>query len=331
MSEAPLLEVQRLSVDFQLGGRQVRALSEVSLEIGRGEILGLVGESGCGKSLTSLAVMRLLPPNAVIAGGRIQLGGVNLAEAGEGEMRRLRGDAMAMIFQEPMMALNPLVAIGRQIEESLVIHRSSGRAARKQRALELLSLVGIPAPAQRHRQYPHELSGGMHQRAMIAMALACEPGLIIADEPTTALDATIQAQILDLLREIRGRLGTSILFITHNLGVIADIADRVAVMYAGQVVETAGVERLFAQPAHPYTAGLLASIPDLAGGRDRRLPSIPGRVPPLGAIPPACAFQDRCPRVTQICRVERPPLELVEPAHYAACWHPLTGAAAESQ
>ena len=324
MIEAPLLDVRELSVDFDLGGRWVRALSDVSFEIGRGEILGLVGESGCGKSLTSLAVMRLLPPNALIAGGRILLGESDLAAASEAEMRRLRGDSVAMIFQEPMVALNPLVSIGHQIEESLIIHRSAGRAARRERALELLTLVGIPAPAQRHRQYPHELSGGMRQRAMIAMALACEPGLIIADEPTTALDATIQAQILDLLREIRTRLGTSMLFITHNLGVIADIADRVAVMYAGQVVETAPVDRLFALPAHPYSAGLLASIPDLRGGRDQRLPSIPGRVPALGQIPTACPFQDRCPRVTDICREQRPPLALVEPDHRAACWHPLT-------
>jgi oligopeptide/dipeptide ABC transporter ATP-binding protein len=329
MSEARLLEVDRLSVDFQLGNRVVRALSEVSFDIGKGEILGLVGESGCGKSLTSLALMRLLPPNAIIAGGRIRIGSVDMTTASEQTVRRLRGEAVAMIFQEPTVALNPLVTIGRQIEESLLIHRSAGRAARRERALELLSLVGIPAPAQRYRQYPHELSGGMRQRAMIAMALACEPGLIIADEPTTALDATIQAQVLDLLKEIRGRLGTAILFITHNLGVIADIADRVAVMYAGQVVELAPVARLFALPAHPYTAGLLASIPDLRGGRDERLPSIPGRVPSLGQIPPACPFQDRCPRVTEICREQRPPLEAVETGHLAACWHPLTGGEAE--
>ena len=329
MSEARLLEVDRLSVDFQLGNRVVRALSEVSFDIGKGEILGLVGESGCGKSLTSLALMRLLPPNAIIAGGRIRIGSVDMTTASEQTVRRLRGEAVAMIFQEPTVALNPLVTIGRQIEESLLIHRSAGRAARRERALELLSLVGIPAPTQRYRQYPHELSGGMRQRAMIAMALACEPGLIIADEPTTALDATIQAQVLDLLKEIRGRLGTSILFITHNLGVIADIADRVAVMYAGQVVELAPVARLFALPAHPYTAGLLASIPDLRGGRDERLPSIPGRVPSLGQIPPACPFQDRCPRVTEICREQRPPLEAVETGHLAACWHPLTGGEAE--
>jgi len=329
MSEARLLEVDRLSVDFQLGNRVVRALSEVSFDIGKGEILGLVGESGCGKSLTSLALMRLLPPNAIIAGGRIRIGSVDMTTASEQTVRRLRGEAVAMIFQEPTVALNPLVTIGRQIEESLLIHRSAGRAARRERALELLSLVGIPAPTQRYRQYPHELSGGMRQRAMIAMALACEPGLIIADEPTTALDATIQAQVLDLLKEIRGRLGTAILFITHNLGVIADIADRVAVMYAGQVVELAPVARLFALPAHPYTAGLLASIPDLRGGRDERLPSIPGRVPSLGQIPPACPFQDRCPRVTEICREQRPPLEAVETGHLAACWHPLTGGEAE--
>ena len=324
MSEGSLLEVERLSVDFQLGGRVVRALSDVSFEIGRGEILGLVGESGCGKSLTSLAVMRLLPPNAIIAAGRIRLGSVDLATASEQTVRRLRGDSVAMIFQEPMVALNPLVTIGRQVEESLLIHRSVSRAARRERALELLTLVGIPGPEQRHRQYPHELSGGMRQRAMIAMALACEPGLIIADEPTTALDATIQAQVLDLLKEIRERLGTSILFITHNLGVIADIADRVAVMYAGQVVELATVDRLFARPTHPYTAGLMASIPGLGGSREERLPSIAGRVPPLGQIPPACPFQDRCPRATEICREQRPPLEAVEAGHLAACWHPLT-------
>jgi oligopeptide/dipeptide ABC transporter ATP-binding protein len=328
MTATPILEIDRLSVEFRLGGRRVRALSDISFAICRGEILGLVGESGCGKSLTSLAIMRLLPRNAAIAGGRILLEGRDLVVIPEAEMRTLRGNAVSMIFQEPMVALNPLATIGRQIEESLLIHRAMSQDARTQRALELLALVGMPDPRERHRQYPHQLSGGMGQRAMIAMALACEPGLIIADEPTTALDATIQAQILDLLREIRERLGTAILFITHNMGVIADIADRVAVMYAGQVVETAAVERLFAAPAHPYTAALLRSIPDLGSDRRERLPSIAGRVPPLGAIPSACTFQDRCPFVTAVCREERPLLEDVAPGHQAACWHPLAAATA---
>ena len=326
MTATPILELDHLSVDFRLGTGRVRALSDVSLAIGPGEVLGLVGESGCGKSLTSLAIMRLLPRNAAIAGGRIRLGDHELTAISEAEMRALRGNAVSMIFQEPAVALNPLVTIGRQIEESLLIHRSMSRYARMRRALELLTLVGMPDPRERHRQYPHELSGGMGQRAMIAMALACEPGLIIADEPTTALDATIQAQILDLLRDIRDRLGTAILFITHNMGVIADIADRVAVMYAGQIVETAPVERLFASPAHPYTAGLLRSIPDLGSDRRERLPSIAGRVPPLGAIPPACPFQDRCAFVTAVCREDRPILAAVAPGHHAACWHPLTAA-----
>jgi peptide/nickel transport system ATP-binding protein len=316
----PVLDVQGLSVAFQRGDRLLSAISDVSLLMCKGEILGLVGESGCGKSLTALAIMRLLPHAARMTHGRIVVAGNDVTAASESLMRQLRGSIVSMIFQDPMVALNPLMPVGRQIAESLLIHRDMSREQRRARVLELLEAVGIPDPVARYRQFPYELSGGMRQRVMIAIALACGPQLIIADEPTTALDVTIQAQILELLKDIRDRFRTAILFITHDMGVIADVADRVAVMYAGEIVETAAVERIFDRPAHPYTMGLLNSIPDLAGGETERLPSIPGRVPPLGSTA-ACPFQDRCPRVTDVCREIRPIPELVGDRHLAACWH----------
>jgi ABC-type dipeptide/oligopeptide/nickel transport system ATPase component len=297
--EPPVLDVQGLSVAFQRGDRLLSAISDVSLLICKGEILGLVGESGCGKSLTALAIMRLLPHAARITHGRIVVAGNDVTAASESLMRQLRGSVVSMIFQDPMVALNPLMPVGRQIAESLLIHRDMSREQRRARVLELLEAVGIPDPVARYRQFPYELSGGMRQRVMLAIALACGPQLIIADEPTTALDVTIQAQILELLKDIRDRFRTAMLFITHDMGVIADVADRVAVMYAGEIVETAAVERIFDRPAHPYTVGLLNSIPDLA----------------------ACPFQDRCPRVTDVCRERRPILELVGDRHLAACWH----------
>lgn len=318
----PVLEVRDLTVAFQRREGLHDALSKVSLRIERGEILGVVGESGCGKSLTALSVMRLLPQNAHIVAGSIRVAGSEVTALDEAGLRRLRGSSVSMIFQEPMVALNPLMSAGRQIEESIRAHMDLPKGRRKERVIELLGAVGVPDPAARSRQFPFELSGGLRQRVMIAVALACSPKLVIADEPTTALDVTIQAQILELLKDVRQRFGTSILFITHDLGVIADVADRVAVMYAGHVVETAAVDELFDHPCHPYTEGLLASVPELTGPIAERLPSIPGRVPPLGRVPAACPFQDRCPRVTEICRRERPPLDEVRPDHAAACWHP---------
>ncbi|MHB8619128.1 MAG: ABC transporter ATP-binding protein [Chloroflexota bacterium] len=317
-----VLEVDRLTVAFKHRHRAVIALSDVSLRIRQGELVGLVGESGCGKSLTSLAIMRLLPRNAVIEKGSITVAGTDVTGLDEAGMRRVRGHAVAMIFQEPMVALNPLVAVGKQVEEGMLLHLGISARERRDRGLELMRSVGIPDPLTRYRQLPFELSGGMRQRVMIAMAIACGPRLIIADEPTTALDVTIQAQILDLLKDVRERFGTAILFITHDLGVIADVADRVVVMYAGQVVESAPVDELFERPAHPYTEGLLHSIPAMVGQVAERLPSIPGRVPPLEEIPSACPFQDRCPYVSGICREQRPPLEPPRKDHFVACWHP---------
>lgn len=319
---APALNIEHLSVVFHRRSGPVTALSDVSLLIKPGEIVGLVGESGCGKSLTSLAIMRLLPNNAQITSGQITVAGIDVTRLDENAMRDVRGKTVSMIFQDPMVALNPLMTVERQIKESLHIHTDLSRPQLQTRVLELLAAVGIPDPRTRARQFPFQLSGGMRQRVMIALALACDPQVIIADEPTTALDATIQAQILDLLQDIRAKSQTAILFITHNMGVIAEVADRVEVMYAGELVETAPVDALFSRPAHPYTVGLLASMPDLVGPIPEDMPSIPGRVPPLGMIPPACPFQDRCPRVTKVCREIRPALALVSDEQHAACYHP---------
>jgi oligopeptide/dipeptide ABC transporter ATP-binding protein len=315
----PLLRVDGLRTVFPLpGGREGAAVDGVSFEVGRGETLGLVGESGSGKSVTALSIVRLVLPPGRITGGRIELEGRNLLDLDEPGMRRIRGRRIGFIFQEPMVALDPVYTIGFQIAETLTVHDlARGDAARK-RTIELLDAVRIPAPARRAREYPHELSGGLRQRAMIALALAAEPSLVIADEPTTALDVTVQAEILDLLREMRRSFHLSLLLITHDLGVVAEMAERVAVMYAGRIVEQAAVADLFASPAHPYTRGLLASIP--GGDRGGRLTAIPGTVPVLGQLPRGCAFAPRCPSRFEPCDALPPGVTTVAAAHSVRCY-----------
>jgi peptide/nickel transport system ATP-binding protein len=298
MSE-PLLSVRHLTTAFSTDRGQLRAVDDVSFDVPEGKTLAVVGESGCGKSVTALSIMRLIPsPPGEITGGEIHFRDKNLLALPEKEMRALRGDAISMIFQEPMTSLNPVYSVGSQIVEAIRIHRKTSRRDAKARAVEMLQLVGIPSPAERVDAYPHQLSGGMRQRVMIAMALSCDPSLLIADEPTTALDVTIQAQILDLLRRLQQELGMSILFITHDLGVVAEFASEVAVMYAGRVVETGEVQRIFDAPLHPYTRGLLASVPPLdtsrEGNKPNRLPTIEGVVPDLTSLPKGCRFADRC-------------------------------------
>ena len=306
----------------------VKAVDDVSFSLRRGETLAVVGESGCGKSMTALSIMRLVPnPPGKIVGGTITLEGKDLVQLEESEMRDIRGNEISMIFQEPMTSLNPVLTIGHQIAEALRLHQDLSKSAANKKAVEMLRLVKIPEPAQRAREYPHQLSGGMRQRAMIAMALACNPRVLIADEPTTALDVTIQAQILDLILELQKELGTAIILITHNLGVVAETAQRVIVMYAGKKVEEAEVDALFGQPLHPYTHGLLASIPrlEIMGGRTansvQRLKEIPGMVPALNNLPPGCTFAPRCAFADDQCRAQFPPYEQKRPGHWAACWH----------
>ncbi len=322
---APVLEVRDLCVGFRGEGGPVSAVDHVDLQLGRGEIVGIVGESGCGKSVTAMSLAGLLPRSADVTGS-VRLQGEELVGASPARLRASRGKDIAYIFQEPMTSLNPVLTVGRQIGEVLEVHEGLSRHAAQSRAVELLSLVGIPSARERVGQYPHQLSGGMRQRVMIAMAIACEPRVLVADEPTTALDVTVQAGILDVLRELRDRLGTSILIITHDLGVIADVADRVVVMYAGRVVEEAPVHELFAHPQHHYTAGLLTASP--TPGRHagtHRLREIPGLVPTLRVQPDACTFADRCSAADDRCRSGEPPLAIVPgvgPGHRVACWHP---------
>jgi peptide/nickel transport system ATP-binding protein len=323
-----LLQVSGLGTWFYTRQGIVKAVDGVDFSVAAGETLAIVGESGCGKSMTALSLMRLIPdPPGRIVSGSIKLGDRDLLQLSEKEMRGVRGNDISMIFQEPMTSLNPVMTIGKQIGEALILHRDMDKKAAMKRAIEMLDLVKIPAAAQRAREYPHQLSGGMRQRAMIAMALACNPKVLIADEPTTALDVTIQAQILELILELQREFGTAVVLITHDLGVVAETARRVIVMYAGRKVEEATVGELFAKPLHPYTQGLLASIPrlDLLRGAERadtdRLQEIPGIVPPLFALPKGCAFAARCPRVTDICRQERPAYEQKQPGHWAACWN----------
>jgi oligopeptide/dipeptide ABC transporter ATP-binding protein len=296
--------VSHLTTGFEQSGRFVPAVIDVSFRIAAGETLSLVGESGSGKSLTALSIMRLVPPPGRIAAGAIRYRGRSLRELSEREMQRVRGAEIALIFQEPMTALNPVFTIGNQIEETLLIHRRATRRTARQKAIDLLEAVSIPEPARRVRDYPHQLSGGLRQRALIAMSLACDPSLVIADEPTTALDVTIQAQILDLLRDLKERLGLALLLITHDLGVVAEMADRVAVMYAGRIVEEAAVRDLFRDPKHPYTQGLMASMP--GGEPGQRLRAIQGTVPPLGQLPPGCSFTPRCPQRFEPCPTAHP-------------------------
>ena len=322
----PLLDIAGLRVTMRAeGGGPVPVVDGLDLRLDAGRVLGLVGESGCGKSVTARAVLRLLPePPAAVRADRLRFAGLDLLALDRRRMRAVRGDRIAMIFQEPMTSLNPTWTVGFQIGESLRLHaRGLGAKARRERVLDLLRRVGIGAPERRSRQYPFELSGGLRQRAMIAMALACGPELLIADEPTTALDVTVQAQILALLADLRRELGMAILLITHDLGVVAETCDEVAVMYAGRVVEAAPVEALFARPRHPYSAGLLAAVPRLDRRAGGRLATIAGTVPPPGRRPPGCAFAPRCPRRLERCGREAPPLAAVAAGHRAACWNPV--------
>jgi peptide/nickel transport system ATP-binding protein len=313
-----LLEVCDLRMVFPTDAGDARAVDGVSFTLDRGRVLGLVGESGCGKSMTALCLMRLVPPPGRITGGRIRFQGHDLLALPEHEMRALRGAQMAMIFQEPMTALNPVLTAGSQVAEAVFLHKAVSRRGAWARAVELLAEVGIPDAARRAHDYPHQLSGGMRQRVMIAMAIACDPPLLLADEPTTALDVTIQAEILALLRALRARHGMAMLLITHDLGIVAEQADEVAIMYAGRIVEHAPVEDLFARPRHPYTQALLRSMPAL-GSRRERLETIPGQVPPLTDVPSGCAFRDRCPLRIDDCAEIVPPLEERSPGHRVAC------------
>ena len=319
----PLLEVKGLKTYFYTEDGVVRAVDGVSFEVFPGEVLGLVGESGCGKSVTSLSIMRLISKPGRIDEGEILLDGENLLNLPEEEMIKVRGNRISMIFQQPQTALNPVFKVGDQLAEVLDVHQDLGKEAGWKRAIALLKMVGVPDPERRVEAYPHELSGGMAQRVMIAMALACVPELLIADEPTTALDVTIQAQILDLMRDLRREMGTSVILITHDLGVVAEMAERVAVMYAGEIVEQTDVNSLFDQPLHPYTQGLIGSIPIL-GEIKERLDVIPGSVPNLVNLPPGCRFAPRCQARFKyncaICAEVKPELQEVKPGHFVRCW-----------
>ncbi|RUU97604.1 ABC transporter ATP-binding protein [Mesorhizobium sp. M6A.T.Cr.TU.017.01.1.1] len=316
-----LLDVRDLETHFYGEESVTRALGGISFQVKKGETLGVVGESGCGKSVTALSILRLLPKvSARTVGGEVRFHGRDILELSDREMRKIRGDQIAMIFQEPMTSLNPVYTVGHQIAEAVQIHTKAPRSAAMKKAEEMLRLVRIADPERRVNNYPHEMSGGMRQRAMIAMALACSPELLIADEPTTALDVTIQAQILRLIVDLKERTGTAVMFITHDLGVVAETCQRVIVMYAGRIVEQANVIDLFARPAHPYTQGLMRSVPDPRRGRQRRLPEIPGIVPSLREPIVGCSFAPRCPFAIDICREKTPILRDVRTGHAAACW-----------
>ncbi|ANS75535.1 peptide ABC transporter ATP-binding protein [Paenibacillus yonginensis] len=315
-----VLEIQELRTHFVTSKGEVPAVDGVSLVVRRGEVLGVVGESGCGKSVTSLSVLQLIPrPPGKIVQGSILFRGKDLVALSEREMRKIRGDRISMIFQEPMSSLNPLFTIGQQLVEAVKIHLGLGRKAARRHAIGMLAKVGIPRPESVIDEYPHQLSGGMRQRVMIAMAISCNPELLIADEPTTALDVTIQAQILDLLRQLNEDNGTTMMMITHDLGVVAEICTRVVVMYAGKIVEEAGTEQLFENPLHPYTQGLIRSMPLMNEDR-KRLYSIPGQVPALSLDMKGCRFADRCSKVMPICREQLPELEDKGSGQYCRCW-----------
>ena len=322
-----VLEVDDLQTHFFTEDGVVKAVDGVSYEVRRGETLGVVGESGCGKSVTALSILRLVadPPGRIV-GGAIRFEGGNLLDLSEPEMEAIRGNDISMIFQEPMTSLNPLFTVGRQISEAIVLHQGLSKREAMAQAVEMLRRVHIPEPERRVQAYPHQLSGGMRQRVMIAMALSCNPRVLIADEPTTALDVTIQAQILDLMREMQETLGAAVILITHDMGVVAENADRVVVMYAGRKVEEAEVDELFERPGHPYTLGLLGAIPSLddaahADSGRARLNEIKGMVPSLANLPPGCAFAARCGFASDECRAAYPPLEEKRPGHWVACWH----------
>jgi len=316
-----LLDVRDLRTHFHTSAGVIRAVDGVSWDVRKGETVALVGESGCGKSVSALSVMRLVSaPAGRIVDGEILFKGRNLLALSEEEMRRVRGREIGMIFQEPMTSLNPVLTIGRQLTETVETHLAMTSAQAQARAVELLSLVGIPEGARRLRQFPHQFSGGMRQRIMIAMALACDPALVLADEPTTALDVTIQAQILELMKSLSRRLGAAIMMITHNLGVVARYADRVNVMYAGKIVERATAREIYANPRHPYTLGLLRSVPRLDEPRRAKLQPIPGQPPDLSRLPAGCSFAPRCAYAIDRCRVEEPGLDPVAADHLSACW-----------
>jgi oligopeptide/dipeptide ABC transporter ATP-binding protein len=314
-----LLEIRDLHTSFPTPAGDARAVDGVSLSLEVGRTLGLVGESGCGKTVTALSVMRLLPPPAIIRAGVIEFDGRDVLRLSEREMRSLRGAAVAMVFQEPMTSLNPVLTIGDQIGEAIRLHRGVDRATARAEAIEMLRTVEVPEPARRVDEYPHQLSGGMRQRAMIAMALSCHPRVLIADEPTTALDVTIQAQILDLLGALQRRFGMAVLLVTHDLGVVAERADAVAIMYAGRVVERGAAAEVLHRPLHPYTNALLRSIPRVGAARQRRLLTIPGVVPDLLHLPSGCRFRDRCPLAIAACAETDPVLREHAPQHWAAC------------
>ena len=320
---ADILSFEKLQVDFLTGGRRINAIQKVDLSVGEGEVIGLVGESGCGKSVTCLAAMKLLGETG-FARGSIRYRGREILELGPGEMRKVRGKEIAMIFQDPVVSLDPVRRIGSQIFEVLKLHAGLGGRQARNRAVELLDHVGIADPESRLRDYPHQLSGGLCQRVMIAIALAGDPNVLIADEPTTALDVTVQAQILDLLRRLNRERGMATVLITHDLGVVAENVRRVYVMYAGLVVEEAPVDLLFSRPAHPYTLGLLNSLPKM-DGQNRPLIPIEGVVPAPDRRPPGCCFRPRCPYATDACLQEQPPLEEIAPGHRIACLHPVVG------
>ena len=327
-SATPLLEVRDLQTTFDLTKTlSVRAVDGVSFEVHAGETLAVVGESGSGKSVTSLSIMGLLPKDVGrVSGGSIKLNGREITTLSDTEMREIRGKEIGMIFQEPMTSLNPVHTVGQQIAEMVIRHQNLSKAKARARAIEMLELVGIPEPTTRVDNYPHEMSGGMRQRAMIAMALACEPRILIADEPTTALDVTIQAQMLELMQDLQQKLGMAIIFITHDLGVVAEVADRVVVMYAAQVVETGGVEDIFRNPRMPYTAGLMNSIPRLGSSINKtRLEAIPGTVPALTSLPEGCRFHPRCAFATEVCKTTSPVLEDASDGHMIRCtrWREL--------
>ena len=321
----PVLQIENLQTHFFTPAGVVKAVNGVSYAVGRGETLGVVGESGCGKSVTALSIMRLVanPPGRIV-GGKVRLEGRDLLEIDETDMEDVRGNDVSMIFQEPMTSLNPLYTVGKQIAETIALHQGLSKRDAFDKAIEMLRRVSIPEPERRAHAYPHQMSGGMRQRVMIAMALSCNPKVLIADEPTTALDVTIQAQILDLMRDLKRRVGAAIMLITHDLGVVAEVAEHVVVMYAGRKVEEAPVAALFGSPRHPYTQGLLGAVPKLGSslsGTQTKLSEIPGLVPSLKQRLKGCVFASRCPRVTDVCRAVAPALEEKAPGHVAACHH----------
>lgn len=323
MDNRILLEVQNLKTHFETSFGRVRAVDGVSFSVKKGYTLGIVGESGCGKTVLALSIMRLIPiPPGKIVSGNILFDGTDLLSLQEEEMRKIRGKEMSMIFQEPMTSLNPVFKIGEQIAEVIRLHQGSSKKDATHRATEMLRVVGIPSPQKRYKDFPHQMSGGMRQRVMIAMALSCNPRLMLADEPTTALDVTIQSQIIDLINDLKKARGTSVILITHDLGVIAEASQFVAVMYAGKIVEYAAVSDLFARPCHPYTMGLMDSIPRIVTGdsQQKYLKVIPGAVPALYDLPIGCYFQERCPQTMDICRKEEPLAREISSHHYVRCW-----------